>query len=631
MTHQKRNHSLFTSVSSVALVVALGLGYGAAAHAQSDPPARVGRVAYLRGAVSFRPNSGADWSAAEVNYPVVAGYSFWTDPNLAHADIEVGDAHIHMAEGAEVDVEQLDDQNVIFAVSQGRADITVQSIAPGERYDVQTPRGDVDLLSPGTYRVYAGSPDAPTRVAVFSGQAVFEGPNPVTVSAGLEVFASVNTPTSYVAAPAQEDAYDQAIIQQVQTVEATPVPSGVSYVPGVAELSQYGDWQNNGQYGQVWVPTHVAADWAPYHQGHWAFVQPWGYTWVDDAPWGFAPFHYGRWIQISGRWGWVPGNPGAAPSPPGFRPVYAPALVSFVGNPASLTVGIGGAGVSVGWFPLGPSEPFRPWYPHSAGYVRNVNYVDVNRTVINNINNVTVINHYTYINQRAVTVVPQRAFAGGERVDRVAYRIPPQAFARPIEVAQPTDVVTRILPRHEEVVVRAPGVRIVIAPPRPALRIAPPVAHAAAMVAIRAAARRPATALPKAPPAMSRPAVGPARPEAREPVAGAPEAVRPEPKVPVVRTLGVPAREAGKPVVRTPGVPPSGAGKPMARPTEGTKPETHVVKKPPTVEQAPPKVEAVHPVVRAPETVHQAPPGKPEGKKKVEKKPGESTNPNNPG
>ena len=69
--------------------------------------------------------------------------------------------------------------------------------------------------------------------------------------------------------------------------------------------------------------------WAPYQSGHWAYVAPWGYTWVDDSPWGFAPFHYGRWVWLHGGWGWIPpprGGPTYVPT------VYAPALVAWVGG-----------------------------------------------------------------------------------------------------------------------------------------------------------------------------------------------------------------------------------------------------------------------------------------------------------
>jgi hypothetical protein len=74
----------------------------------------------------------------------------------------------------------------------------------------------------------------------------------------------------------------------------------------------------------VWTPSTVRSDWAPYRYGRWAWVRPWGWTWVDDAPWGFAPFHYGRWVSWRGRWGWVPGSYVA-------RPVFAPALVAWLG------------------------------------------------------------------------------------------------------------------------------------------------------------------------------------------------------------------------------------------------------------------------------------------------------------
>jgi hypothetical protein len=52
----------------------------------------------------------------------------------------------------------------------------------------------------------------------------------------------------------------------------------------------------------------------------WRWVMPWGWSWVDDAAWGFAPSHYGRWASIPEtdsldpsapgpeRWGWVPGD-----------------------------------------------------------------------------------------------------------------------------------------------------------------------------------------------------------------------------------------------------------------------------------------------------------------------------------
>ena len=124
----------------------------------------------------------------------------------------------------------------------------------------------------------------------------------------------------------------------------------------------------------------MPADWQPYRYGHWEHVAPWGQTWVDDQPWGFAPFHYGRWAHIGNRWGWVPGQ--YAP-----HPVYAPALVAFVGGGGfSASISFHG-GDAVGWVPLAPGEGYRPPYRASPTYIQNIN-----RTVI--VNNVTINNNY---------------------------------------------------------------------------------------------------------------------------------------------------------------------------------------------------------------------------------------------
>lgn len=73
---------------------------------------------------------------------------------------------------------------------------------------------------------------------------------------------------------------------------------------------------------------------------------------MDDAPWGFAPFHYGRWAYINGYWGWCPG-------PYYVRPVYAPAFVAFVGgHHFGFAFGFGHSYAPVGWFPLAPGEVF---------------------------------------------------------------------------------------------------------------------------------------------------------------------------------------------------------------------------------------------------------------------------------
>src|ERR1019366_4381965 len=176
----------------------------------------------------------------------------------------------------------------------------------------------------------------------------------------------------------------------------------------------------------VWFP-HVSAGWAPYGEGPRARIDPWGWTWVDDEHWGYAPFHYGRWLSIEGRWAWLPG-------PMDVEPVYAPALVVFVG-------GGGGFGGNVGWFPLGPREVYVPSYRVSREYVNRVNISNttVNNVQITNVYNTTIINkttnitNVTYANRNvrgAVTAVPQRAFASAQPVGRAAVAMNARQIAR---------------------------------------------------------------------------------------------------------------------------------------------------------------------------------------------------------
>ena len=114
-------------------------------------------------------------------------------------------------------------------------------------------------------------------------------------------------------------------------------------------------------YGHVWFPNQVAAGWAPYHTGHWDWIAPWGYTWVDDSAVGLRAIPL--WTLGDGRRTMGLGGRTAG----AVRPVYAPALVVFIGG------GGGGFGGNVGWFPLGPREVYVPSYPVSRGYVNQVN------------------------------------------------------------------------------------------------------------------------------------------------------------------------------------------------------------------------------------------------------------------
>ncbi|HLY58163.1 MAG TPA: DUF6600 domain-containing protein, partial [Stellaceae bacterium] len=354
------------------------------------------------------------------------------------AELEIGAARIRLDSGTELDIDQLDDQTIHLSVPQGRIDVALKGSRMDEHYEIETPRGDVTLVD-GRYRVDAGTQQDATRIAAFTGTAEIDLNNQqTTVGPGQEASAGPDEPPSYTLASAALDEFDAWADQRDGAIYARAAPPGVPQVPGSDTLAEYGSWHSVPDYGQVWTPADVASDWTPYSDGRWSWVAPWGWTWVDAAPWGFAPFHYGRWVQLAGVWSWVPVAPGVVIEP-GFVPIYAPALVAFLGDPLALVVGFGGGPV-VGWVPLGPGEFWQPWFPVGFEYVRRVNVVNVNRTRINNltVNNYRTIGaNQTLANARAARVVPTSAFASGRPVQTASLAVNRAAVAQAAPAADP--------------------------------------------------------------------------------------------------------------------------------------------------------------------------------------------------
>ena len=65
-------------------------------------------------------------------------------------------------------------------------------------------------------------------------------------------------------------------------------------------LSSHGRWFESPQYGYIWQPSLATSvnDWRPYTHGSWAYSDL-GWTWVSTEPFGWATYHYGRWVRIS--------------------------------------------------------------------------------------------------------------------------------------------------------------------------------------------------------------------------------------------------------------------------------------------------------------------------------------------
>ncbi len=320
----------------------------APAGGQIDPPARVGRLAKLTGTVSFRTPDLDHWEPATLNYPITSNNMLWTEPQ-SQAEVEVSGNRIVMDQTTELDVDQLDNQTMTTTEPQGELYLRLVAVPAGQSYTVRTPRGIVTIAQPGKYEVAAGDTEHPTTLTVIEGAAQVSGDGfALEVAANQEATIYGSDTFQASVSVAQRDAFLNAELAIDEPPPPPPqVPAVVAQMTGGTDLTQYGDWQSSPEYGQVWYPKSAGSDYVPYRNGSWSYVEPWGWTWVDDAPWGFAPSHYGRWVDTDAGWGWAP----VAPDLPVYAPpVYAPAVVDFFG------LGAAAVGAAVGF---GPRFRFR--------------------------------------------------------------------------------------------------------------------------------------------------------------------------------------------------------------------------------------------------------------------------------
>jgi len=383
-----------------------------------DPPGRVARLSYVQGSVSLQPAGQEDWVGAELNRPLTTNDKLWSDATGSRAELDVGGAAIRVGPNTGFSFLNLDDSVAQMQVTAGTVIVRVRELLENQTYEVDTPNIALVLDQPGQYRVEVSDTGESTVVRVSEGQAEATGggqsfpvnnQQEVTFTGSDEVEADANM----LGAP---DGFDDWSFERDREYERSVSRQYVAEgIAGAEDLDENGRWEDTPDYGPVWVPTAVAVGWAPYSFGHWAWISPWGWTWVDNASWGFAPFHYGRWARWRDSWCWVPG-------PRRVRPVYAPAMVAWVGGRA------GGAGV--GWFPLGPREVYVPGYRVSDRYVRSINITNtriVNQMDITNVyqNRGANIRYANSAVPGAVTAVSRNVFTSAQPVNSHRINLPP--------------------------------------------------------------------------------------------------------------------------------------------------------------------------------------------------------------
>ena len=385
---------------------------------EGDPPSRVARISFTDGQVSFQPGGQGDWGTAQRNGTVTIGDKLWADKD-ARAELQAGQAAVHMASMTALSFLNLDDNTIQMRVAEGSINFRVRELREGEVYEVDAPNLAFTVKEAGAFRIDVSEDGESTRVTVIRGSGeVSAGGQSYPIKAGERGEFNGSQDVRYAISPAPgPDGFDRWAQSRDEKEDNSASAKYVSRdTVGYSDLDENGTWDETPEYGHVWYPNEVDPGWAPYSNGYWSYVGPWGWTWVDYAPWGYAPFHYGRWAFIGDRWGWCPG-------PYYAQPYWGPAFVGFYGGGFGLGFGFGFGG-GVGWFPLGFGEPFFPWYRHSFGYGRNINIYNTRINNFNRFNNGRGNFNFAYAhNPRAVSVMSHNNFVSGAAVNRGAFHM----------------------------------------------------------------------------------------------------------------------------------------------------------------------------------------------------------------
>src|SRR5471032_2527895 len=333
----------------------------------------VARISMLHGDISMQRADTGDWATASLNTPLVRGDQVATGEK-SRAEIQLDYANIlRLSSRSQAKIADLTRTRIQLQVAQGYANY---SMFKGGEADVEidTPNVSVHPLRTGRYRIQVNS-DSETDVIVREGEAEVTTPQgSTTVKKGQQItIRGTNNPEYRVDGAPSKDDWDRFNSERDSEIRDSASWGRTSpYYTGASDLDRHGRWVFIPGYGWVWQP-YQDINWAPYQSGRWVYEPYWGWTWVSYEPWGWAPYHYGRWFFYGSSWVWWPG-----PVSPRYRPIWAPAYVSFIGFGRGVGVGVGFGFGSIGWLPCGPFDSFYPWYGRGFNRVSVVNITNIN-------------------------------------------------------------------------------------------------------------------------------------------------------------------------------------------------------------------------------------------------------------
>jgi hypothetical protein len=345
-------------------------GFAAADDDEEKPDitARVARISFIRGDVQIKRSGSDEWEKGVLNLPLIEGDEIATGSD-SRLEIQFNNyAHLRLDHDALLKLAVMKDEGVALSLSLGTANVMVRDLEKaGGYFEIDAPKTTIAVEKSGSYRIDAGKAgDTELRVSITGGGSghVYSQSAGFTLKSGrsARVFLEGDNAGEWETADAAKlaDDFEAWTAERDSLIEKqlTAAHYNKYYdqdIYGADDLNDNGEWIYTSTYGYVWRPfagsINTYANWSPYRYGHWRWMGPYGWTWVNDEPWGWATYHYGRWVYDSGYWVW---------SPYGYyRPRHSwwfPALVSisiFNNN--------------VCWYPLGFHHHWRSFSHHGNG------------------------------------------------------------------------------------------------------------------------------------------------------------------------------------------------------------------------------------------------------------------------
>jgi hypothetical protein len=324
--------------------------------------ARIARLSYVEGHVTFQHPNEVDWTDASINLALQPGDRIYTGID-GRAEIEFDEGSVlRLAEGTDVELASMDENLVQVRVLLGLCTLTRHGNVP---FGVDTPAAAFQTLQEGVYRFDVTESGASDGIVRKGSMLASAGKASEKVNKGQLFHAEPgDNPDPVLSRYPGRDGWDEWTDRRTADQSAY---ASAQYVPdyvymGVSDLGRYGRWVDVSPYGYGWVPYYVTAGWSPYWDGRWCYRPYWGWTWVSYEPWGWLPYHYGSWYFSTGfGWCWLPG------ASFGFH-FWSPGLVRFYSGPGW-----------VSWAPLGPGDYYNVnnyyYHPRYSHYLNNMRLV----------------------------------------------------------------------------------------------------------------------------------------------------------------------------------------------------------------------------------------------------------------